>query len=277
MQTRYLDLPAGQLAYDDRGSGPLLLLLPGLGDVRQEYRLLVPELVAAGYRVVTMDLRGHGESSAGWPDYALASVAGDAMALLEELGAEPATIIGTSFAAGVAVYVAAEHPELVAGLVLIGPFVRDHGMSFGQRLVMQALFGGPWRVRAWAAYYQSLYPTRKPDDFAAYLAALRRNLAEPGRFAALASMVWESKQDSAARLARVQAATLVIMGSKDPDFPAPAAEAEQVAAALRGRVHMIDGAGHYPHAEMPAATAPAIIEFLAQLQREDATWQPALA
>src|SRR5258708_8045411 len=67
--TRYLEVPGGRLAYDDTGTGPLVVCLPGLGDLRASYRFLAPRLVAAGYRVVPMDLRGLGESSTGWPDY----------------------------------------------------------------------------------------------------------------------------------------------------------------------------------------------------------------
>ena len=67
--TQFLKLPDGQIAYDDTGgTGPLVICVPGLGDMRQQYRFLAPRLVAAGFRVVTMDLPGHGESSVDWPD-----------------------------------------------------------------------------------------------------------------------------------------------------------------------------------------------------------------
>src|ERR1700741_3768882 len=63
--TQFLKLPDGQIAYDDPGgSGPLVICVPGLGDMRAQYRFLAPKLAAAGFRVVTMDLRGQGESSA---------------------------------------------------------------------------------------------------------------------------------------------------------------------------------------------------------------------
>src|SRR5258706_7539642 len=55
--TRYLEVPGGRLAYDDTGTGPLVVCLPGLGDLRASYRFLAPRLVAAGDRVVTIDLR----------------------------------------------------------------------------------------------------------------------------------------------------------------------------------------------------------------------------
>ena len=68
--TQYLKLPAGQIAYDDSGGdGPLVICVPGLGDLRQQYRFLAPRLAAAGFRVVTMDLRGLGQSSVDWPAY----------------------------------------------------------------------------------------------------------------------------------------------------------------------------------------------------------------
>jgi pimeloyl-ACP methyl ester carboxylesterase len=52
------------------------------------------------------------------------------------------------------------------------------------------------------------------------------------------------------------------MGSRDPDFPAPADEAALIAGRLHGSVAMIDGAGHYPQTEYPAETAAAVRTFL---------------
>ena len=69
MPTHFLTLPDGRIAFDDQGHGPLIPCVPGGGDLRSQYRFLTPQLVAAGYRVVTMDLRGQGESSVTWPEY----------------------------------------------------------------------------------------------------------------------------------------------------------------------------------------------------------------
>ena len=76
---------ANGIAYDSAGSGPLVVGLPGLGDVRQQYRFLAAQLVEAGYRVVTMDIRGQGESSVGWPAYSVAGVGSDILALIQDL------------------------------------------------------------------------------------------------------------------------------------------------------------------------------------------------
>ena len=111
--TRFLDRPAGRIAYDDIGAGPLVVMVPGLGDLRGEYRFLAPRVAAEGFRVVTMDLRGHGESSAGWSDYSTSAVGGDIAALVAHLAAGPAIVVGTSLGAGAAVVAAATAPPNV--------------------------------------------------------------------------------------------------------------------------------------------------------------------
>ena len=96
--TDMLTTQQGSLAYDDYGGeGPLLLLLPGAGDVRSEHRFLASRLAAVGYRVVTMDLRGHGESTASWSGYGVAATAADIVAAIRGMDAGPATVIGNSF------------------------------------------------------------------------------------------------------------------------------------------------------------------------------------
>ena len=135
--TKYLQRPTfGRVAYDLQGTGPLVLLVPGMGELRSTYRFLTPALVAAGYTVATTDLRGHGDSDASFPSYGDVDTAGDIVELLRELGA-PAVVVGNSMAAGAAVIVAAEHPELVRGLILIGPFVRQPETNALQNLLFR--------------------------------------------------------------------------------------------------------------------------------------------
>jgi len=270
LKTLFLDVPGGRIAYDDSATSdpdamqrPLVICAPSMGDVRAEYRFLTPQLVAAGYRVVTLDVRGHGESSIGWPDYSVAGVGADMLALARSLGdGRSVYLIGDSMAGGAAVWGAAEAPELVSALVLIDPFVRDIGPLWTGRLLSAVLFARLWGPSLWTRYLSTLYPTMRPADFSDYRAHLRANLREPGRFQALRRMLAASKAASEARLDQVAAPTLVIMGEKDPDFRHPEREAQLVAGRLHGQLRMIAGAGHYPHAEMPEKTGPEIVTFL---------------
>ena len=258
MTTQYLELQNGRLAYGEAGSGPLVVRAPSMGDVRGEYRFLIPQLVTAGYRAVSLDVRGHGESSTDWSDFSVAAIGSDILALIRKINAGPAIIIGTSMAAGAGVWAAAEAPELISGLVLIDPFVRGEG-TWSSQLMYTALFARPWGPAMWLKYYTTLYPARKPADFNAYAAALRANLKARGRMEALQHMLKASKRASEERLPRVAAPATVLMGSKDRDFKDPEGEAKWVADNLRGTYTMIENAGHYPHAEMPEITGPIIL------------------
>lgn len=266
MTEHILELSGGRIAYSDEGKGPLVLMAPGFGDLKEEYRFLAPRLVAAGYRAVTMDLRGHGNSSVGWDDHSCAAMGSDMLALVAHLGAGPAILIGNSISGGSAAWAAAEAPDLVAGLVMIDPFARNVPAVWWKaalfKAVMHTAFVGPWAPAAWGAYYASLYPTRKPADFDNYKAAVVANLKEPGRMAAVQAMMRVRRDDVEPRLPAVRASTLVVMGTRDPDFDDPASEAATMAGLVGGTTAMIEGAGHYPHAEMPDETASAIIAFL---------------
>lgn len=261
MTAKFFEQEHGRLAYDDAGQGPLVICAPGMGDLRGVYRFLAPALERAGYRVVTLDVRGHGESSPRWADFSVAAIGADMLALARSLKAGPAVLIGNSMAAGAVVWAAVESPAQVAGLVLIDPFV-EGATSMWQNLFYTALFTRPWGPAVWQKYHASLFPTRKPDDFAAYSAALRANLSEPGRIEALQHMIRASKEASGRRLARLAVPTLTLMGEKDADFKDPEAAARKVAAQVHGSYRMIPGAGHYPQAEMPEVVAPLILEFL---------------
>lgn len=267
MKTMFFDTAEGKIAYDDVGrrplpiSGPLVICVPGMGDLRSEYRFLAPQLAAAGYRVVTMDLRGHGELSVGWKDYSAGGVCQDITGLIRHLDAGPAIVVGNSFAAGAAVWAAASAPGLVRALVLIGPAV--HGeVSGALRLLIELLFARPWGPAAWQWYYKRLFTTRKPADLAVFSTAIKQNLRQKGRIEALHRMMLSPTPNSDTRLEQVHVPALVMMGSKDPDFKDPAAEASWVTKQINGSCVMIEGAGHYPQTETPEIAGAHIIDFL---------------
>jgi len=233
METQFFHINNKKLAYDDTGDGPLVICLPSLGDIRSEYRFMVP----AGYRVVTMDLRGMGESSAHWSSYSVADMGADVLQLIHYLDAGPAVIVGTSKSAGSAVWAAVEEPDSVKGLILIGAVTRDIAdimPIWVAKLLFTLLFLPPWGRWIWKKYYPTLYPSQKRDDFQTYLEKLMANVKEPGRLASIRKMTTSSNQASGERLDKVQVPVEIIMGGKDPDFKDPEKEAIYLNGLLKG-------------------------------------------
>jgi pimeloyl-ACP methyl ester carboxylesterase len=255
-----LHRPEGDVAYEVSGRGPLIVCVPGMGDMRSSYRFLEPELVGAGFRVAVMDLRGHGDSDVTFSEYGDRPTAGDIEALVVELGG-PAILVGNSMAAGASVIVAAQRPELVSALVLVGPFVRDPSTAKLARLATTIFMGRPWAAGAWNAYLPKLYTGRRPDDFGQYRRSVAAALRRPG-YARAFSRTTRTRHDDAERaLTAVITPTLVVMGEQDPDFPDPAVEAKWIGHQLQGEVLMVPEAGHYPHSQRPDVVGPAVVRF----------------
>jgi pimeloyl-ACP methyl ester carboxylesterase len=272
--SEYLKIDGGTIAYDLAGEGPLVVLAHGMGDSRHSYRFLVPALVAAGHRVANVDIRGCGDSSTGWDGYSRTEIAGDLVALVRHLGG-PATIIGQSISGGAATIAAATAPDLVTGIVELAPFTRAQSISAGGMLrvkryragsvqLMMTLLRGS--VSSWRKYLDLAYPT-KPADWAGELARIEAKLGEPGRMGVLRAMFKTDPGDAGAKLADVRCPVLVVEGGLDPDWADPRAEGEKIIADLPaglGELAVIDGAGHYPHAQTPEELLALVVPFLAR-------------
>lgn len=276
--TEFLEVAGGRIAYDVTGEGPLVVLSHGIGDRRQAYRFLAPMLAQAGYRVASADLRGHGESSMGWKSVtdtdaiSRTDVAGDLLALIRHLGG-PAVIVGHSISGGAATIAAAMEPELVSGIVEINPFTRTQKLSLGGLVRIRRYRRGLSRLMGtqifrslglWLRYLDVAYPA-KPADYDDYMTALAAKLREPGRMAEFMKTGRSTPADAGAQLPNIRCAALVVMGSLDPDFADPRAEGDAIVAAMPsglGAVAMVDGAGHYPHAQSPDEVAALVIPFL---------------
>ena len=258
--TQLLERPGGRLAYDVVGDGALVVCVPGMGELRSSYRFSVPALEAAGLRVATMDLRGHGESDATFDRYDDVAVGEDVLALINELSG-PAVVIGNSMAAGGAVLAAAQRPDQVNGLALLGPFVRNAPANPFTVWMFKALMSGPWAAKMWTSYLPRAYPGQRPADFEEHRRAIAASMRRPGYRRAFTLTTRTSHDPAEARLGEVRAPTLVVMGSADADFRDPAAEAQWIAQRLRGEVVMVPGAGHYPQVEYPDVVNPVLVAF----------------
>jgi pimeloyl-ACP methyl ester carboxylesterase len=262
--TAYLSRPEGRIAYDVSGDGPLVVLVPGMGDLRATYRFLAPALRSAGYRVAVTDLRGHGDSDTGFASYGDVDTADDVLALIDALGG-PAVIIGNSMGAAAGAYAAAERPDAVSGLVLVGPLVRKTAGPVVTTLMRLAMLR-PWAGLVWRGYLPKLYAGQQPADQREYLDAVAAAMARPGytkAFSRLGTHLDHSVVEP--RLSEVQTRALVIMGELDPDFPDPKAEADWIVEHLDARAVMVPEAGHYPQSQRPDVVTPAVLEFLAEV------------
>jgi pimeloyl-ACP methyl ester carboxylesterase len=187
------------------------------------------------------------------------------MALIRHLDSGPAIIYGTSNGSAAGVYVAAEAPELVRGLVLAAPFVRDGKQSWIQRRLMSVMKIRLLTLPIYMSYFPNWEPKR-PADFEDHAKKLRANLGEPSRRSVIrAYMFQQTHREAEARLDKVRVPSIVIMGTGDVDWPDPAAEARWIVEQLGSDLLMLDGAGHHPHVEYPNEIAEAVAAFADKL------------
>jgi pimeloyl-ACP methyl ester carboxylesterase len=268
-----LDRPGGRLAFTDAGTGPLVVAVPGMGDLRAVYDGLVADLTAHGFRVIVLDVRGHGDSDTGFRDYGDDVTAADVVALLESVG-EPAVLVGNSFAGSAAVLAAADRPDLVRGLVLVSPFLRDRSSAAKravQRVLFGAMFARPWGAAFWTRYYAGpLNRGRRPADLDARLAAIAASMREPARLAALRRLAMGLDHTIAEpRLEAVTQPALIAVGALDPDYADPAAELAWMGEALHAETLLVPDAAHYAHAQRPDVVLPEVDRFLGDLRDGD--------
>lgn len=270
--TDYLAVEGGTIAYEVTGSGPLIILAHGMGDSRAAYHAMIPPLVAAGYRIAAVDLRGCGDSSVDWPAWSRTAIAGDLLAVLRHLGG-PAVLVGHSISGGAATIAAAQEPAQVTAVVELAPFTRRQSLRLGDlrvrpfrqallRLLGTSILGS---VALWRSYLDVAYPGDKPAHWNERLNRIDSLLREPGRMKALRGMGRSAPTDAGAQLGNIQCPVLVVMGTHDPDWSDPRAEGSAIVDALPnglGRLEMIDGAGHYPHDQVAEDVVSLMLAFL---------------
>jgi pimeloyl-ACP methyl ester carboxylesterase len=274
--TERLNIGDNTIAYDMTGEGPLVVLANGIGDSRHSYRFIAPTLAAAGYRVANVDIRGCGDSSLGWDGYSRTDIAGDLVALVRHLGDGPAVIIGQSISGGAATIAAATAPDLISGLIELAPFTRAQSYPLGGLLRIKRYRSGTMHLTAtllmgslpsWKKYLDLAYPT-KPSDWDTESARIDAKLSEPGRMKALQAMCKSKPSDAGAQLEHVRCPVLVIEGSADPDWADPRAEGQSIINDLPdglGELVVLEGVGHYPHAQTPDELLALTLPFLAKV------------
>ena len=240
---------------DGPPAAPVVVLVHAIGTSLQAW---APQAAALSrdFRVVSVDLRGHGRSPVPPGPYTIAGLAADVIALLDVLGIERASVCGLSLGGMVGLTLAAVAPDrvdrLVAACVTAVPPVPSAWEDRAQRV----LAGGSSAV-ADLVVERWGYRDRAPEiaELVRGMLAVTPAAGYAGCCQAIAAM------DLRPVLPLVSAPTLLLAGSEDPAAPAQVAR-ELSAAMPDASVHVIDGAAHLLNIEAAAATTAAILEHL---------------
>ncbi len=108
----------GEIHVVERGEGRPFLLIHGVTETTLVWHYQLHDLVEAGYRVVAMDVRGHGKSRAGRDGHTLEAMARDAYQVLQALGLRETVAVGHSMGAMILFQLLDDHPELVSDGVI---------------------------------------------------------------------------------------------------------------------------------------------------------------
>jgi pimeloyl-ACP methyl ester carboxylesterase len=241
-------------------TGPAVVLLHGLGSSSADW----PEQRAAlgtGYRLIAVDLPGHGASPLPAGPLTIERMAADVAALLERLGEAPAHVVGLSLGACVALRLALCAPARVRSLTLVNPFARVQlgGPGDLARLGLRlALLGTAPMSRVAAHVARRLFPW--PEQQELYASAVASLAATP-RAAYFASMRALARFDARGQLCAIRQPTLVVTGDRDTSVPL-AAKLALAAAIPRARLLVVPGSGHATPHDQPQVFNRAVLEFL---------------
>jgi pimeloyl-ACP methyl ester carboxylesterase len=248
-----------ELAVAEYGDGPPLILLHGIGSRGASWWPVIDPL-AAHFRLIVPDLRGHGASDKPRSGYLPVDYATDLAGLIAALSIERPAIVGHSLGGGVTLAWAVAHPEQVERIVLEDVPLRtmpnataafDGWLGLSSMTVDQA-----------AAYYRREYPTwtdedcrRRAESITSTMPAVFTELRDPG--------ATSDDVDGIAPLAGIRSPVLLVYGDLAAGGMVVPADAERFSATLPdARVAHIPGGSHSLHRDSTAAFLGAVVPFL---------------
>ncbi len=251
-----------RFAYDDAGSGEVLVLLHGFPLDRTIWDDQF-SVLAQRCRVVRLDLRGSGESAAGSGPALMETLAGDVCGLLDALNIERATIAGHSMGGYVALSFFRMYAERVAGLALVASQVgpdTPQRRAERDRLAAVIAAGGMAPV---AAALTSVDPAVTQR-----VRTIARRQDAAGAVAQILGM--KERVDSADLLVDIDVPSLIVAGADDPLIPV--ATLQQTAQALADvEFCELANCAHLPMLEAPQATTAALDRLIARCAVSRAT------
>jgi pimeloyl-ACP methyl ester carboxylesterase len=281
-----LDGPVHYLDYGGPGSGPLLVCVHGLGGSALNWAAVAPTL-SATCRVLAVDLAGFGHTRGGKRSTSVQANAHLLLRFLTEVAGTPAILVGNSMGGLISILLAAQHPDAVAGLVLVDPALPlalgswpdpRVAMAFATFLVpavgRRVLARRRDATSAEEAAHALLRlccadPSRVPDDVVdlhVELAARRREYPDVDSelLTAAQSLMWvlADRRRLAALQRSIDVPVLLMHGDQDRLVSIASARAA-AAANPSWRFEVAAGIGHVPQLEAPGWTLDVIESWLA--------------
>ncbi len=247
------------LYYEERGSGPPLLIIPPLSSTGFTIAALEPH-----FRSITFDNRGAGRSEVPPGPYTTRMMADDAAALLEHLGVERAHVFGFSLGGMIAQELALNYPDRVDHLVINGAYARPNRAVIDPWLTLwdQAYEGKVDMVafNLWLLGWLLTPAFMSQPDLVA--AALEFEDPYPASAQGVAAQTAAGRtHDTLDRLGQISAPTLVLVGAGD--IVTPVVYSEELAAGIPGAtLQVLDPGGHSVLFEYEEASNDALLAFL---------------
>lgn len=261
----YLSVDDARLYYEEEGTGRPLIFIHGLGSSSRDWGAQVDHF-ADRYRVLRIDLRGHGRSECTPGPYYIAQFSRDVAVFLRKLDAVPAHVVGLSMGGMVALELGANAPKLVRSLVVANSVAdtqlhswRDLWFYVSRRAAVQ-LFG---MRRVGQLLAQRLFVKPDQEDLRRkFIERWSTNDKQAYLWAVDAIMGW-SIQD---RLDRITAPTLLL--ASDDDYTPVAAKNRLTAQLPNAILRVFENARHALPVEHPEPFNAAVAEFLSEVDGE---------
>jgi len=274
---RFVAGPDGPLYVQDVGAGPAVVLVHGSAAWSGAWRDTTEALAAAGFRVVAVDLPPFGYSARPEvPTYDRPAQAQRLLAVVDALGIERAAWVGHSFGGGPTLEVVLRHPERAWGLALIDVALAlddpgtddlvDHLLRFGpaRELIVASTFTNRAATRSLLRGFVADPAAATPERVAIYQQPLDVH-GTTDAIAAWLPELWSPRRPAASldpeAIGALSLPTAVIWG--DADTVTPPAQGEQLVSLLPdAQLHLLDGVGHIPLIEDPAALHGVLLPYL---------------
>jgi pimeloyl-ACP methyl ester carboxylesterase len=249
----YLTRDGVKLYYDEAGSGPAMVLVHGWC-CNRTYFAPQTERFARDHRVISVDLRGHGDSDAPEGDYSMPAFADDVAWMCRELGATNVVAVGHSMGGSVVAFLAARHSSLVKAMVAVDSAIISSERFVGIITPVLEKLSGEGYLEASRVMVEAMFD---PEDEPELRARILREMTSAPQHVMVGSMRGNAEAFPET-LGRIEQPSLLISAGR---FPVDLVKLREVAPRLRYAQTV--GSGHFNQLEVPEQVNAMIERFLA--------------